>query len=388
MRVLHVIPSLGEQRGGPSAAALAMVAALNATGAVQAEIVSSNDNRVGTLDVDCNNLTEYREVPVWFFARYASMFSPIREYQIGIGARAWLRENMPSYDVVHVHAIFSYMSTVGMSLARELSVPYVVRPIGQLGQWSLRQSPIRKWLYWNLLERRNLQAANAVHFTSALEHAEALATIPDTRASIIPPGVSGSSPVAGASEQLRRQYNLPRDALVALYLSRLHPKKGIEYLLRAVAAHANVHLLVAGSGDPAYEQVVHELIDKLGINARVSMLGFVAGKQKDLLLQGADLFALTSYSENFGIAVAEALVNGTPALVTDGVALAEFVTEHQAGRVCALNDRSISEALGAFARSRADEAERGRIRALASAEFQWSAIAGKLAELYRALATT
>ena len=107
MRVLHVIPSLGEQRGGPSAAALAMVAALNATGAVQAEIVSSNDNGVGTLDVDCNNLTEYQEVPVWFFARYASMFSPLREYQIGIGARAWLRENMPSYDVVHVHAIFS-----------------------------------------------------------------------------------------------------------------------------------------------------------------------------------------------------------------------------------------------------------------------------------------
>tara|TARA_B100000676_G_C18078987_1_gene849809 strand:+ start:1537 stop:1986 length:450 start_codon:yes stop_codon:yes gene_type:complete len=149
-----------------------------------------------------------------------------------------------------------------------------------------------------------------------------------------------------------------------------------------------VHLLIAGSGDPAYEQVVHELIDKLGIKARVSMFGFVAGKQKDLLLRGADLFALTSYSENFGIAVAKALVNGTPTLITDGVALAEFVTEHHAGRVCALNDRSISEALGAFARSRVDEAERGRIRALASAEFQWSAIAGKLVELYRALATT
>ena len=222
------------------------------------------------------------------------------------------------------------MSTVGMSLAREMSVPYVVRPIGQLGQWSLRQSPIRKRLYWNLLERRNLQAANAVHFTSALEHAEALATIPDTRASIIPPGVSGSSPVAGASEQLRHNTIFRATLWLRCTYRACIPKKASN-ICRAVAAH-NVHLLVAGSGDPAYERV-HELIDKLGINARVSMLGFVAGKQKDLLLQGADLFALTSYSENFGIAVAEALVN-TPALVTDGVALAEFVTEHQAGRVC------------------------------------------------------
>ncbi|MEX1322626.1 MAG: glycosyltransferase, partial [Synechococcaceae cyanobacterium] len=173
MRVLHVIPSVSPLRGGPSVAALEMVAALRRAG-VDARLLTTDDHGPGRLgDLPIGQWTEHQGVPVLALRRWASSLAAVREFAIAPGLRRWLRANGGGFDLLHVHALFSYPSTTAMAFARGAGIPYVVSTIGQLCVWSLQQRGRRKRLYLRLLERTNLEGAAALHFTTAAERDEA-----------------------------------------------------------------------------------------------------------------------------------------------------------------------------------------------------------------------
>src|SRR5690606_27132592 len=134
------------------------------------------------------------------------------------------------------------------------------------------------------------------------------------------------------------------DEPVILFMSRLHPVKGLDYLIPALSqlSHIPFTFVLAGSGEPKYEQIIEDLIASAGLQTRTIKLGFVSGELKALLLQGSDLVALTSHSENFGVVVLEALAVGTPALVTLSVPLASMIAESKFGYVCELNTSMIA----------------------------------------------
>ncbi len=384
LRVLHVIPSVAPCRGGPSKAVLQMVDALNKLDTTT-EVVATNDACENILDVELNKLTTFQKIPIRFFARHSSKITSLREFQYSNDFRQWLKKNIQQYDLIHVHAIFSFCSSYAMTLARSENIPYIVRPIGQLENWSLQQKSLKKKIYLTLWEQKNILHAGLVHFTSTSEKQQALNALAIKSSEVIPLGVNLPEIIPNAAKQLRAKFNLASDSKIILYLSRIHKKKGLEQLIKSFAQLKtdDTYLFIAGDGDKTYLNELITLIDSLDIVKRVRWLGFVQQQEKQLLLQGANIYALTSHSENFGISVLEALAAGTPALVSKEVALSQNIAEAKIGYVCdnsiASITNNLNSALGA-PNNLGEDARR-----YASKNFQWSKIAQQLSEEYQKL---
>lgn len=383
MKVLHVIPSIASIRGGPSHAVIAMVKALKAQN-IEVEIVTTNDNGKQYLDVPLGERTIYQNVPVWFLPRCAL---PIKEFIFSASLTKWLWQHIGDYDLVHNHYLFSYASSCAGLLARFKRIPYIVRTIGQLTPWSLAQSSFKKEIYSALIERHNLNHARAIHCTASGEAEDVRRFGITTPTLTIPLGVESPKIIPEARSQLRQQYNLAPEIPIILFLSRLHYKKRPDLLLSSVseiaASQPEAHLIMAGSGDADYVSYLQQLVKQLNLSDRVTFPGFVTGQAKQILLQGADLFVLPSYSENFGIAVAEAMVVGLPVVITPGVQIAPDIEAANAGIVIQ-EDAELATAMNTLLNSADKRTQLGNNALnLAIQKYSWDAIATELIAAYQ-----
>jgi len=401
LRVLHVIPSISRRRGGPSVAVLEMVAALRQRG-VDARILTTNDDGPGLLEALPTGIwTEWEGVPVLAFPRWSPPLAPVREFAFSPDLNRWLSAHIREFDLLHVHALFSWPSTSAMAQARRAGVPYVLRTIGQLNRWSLKQSSRRKKVLLGLIERRNLQGAASLHFTSDAEREEVsdlglssppivlpLGVCTDVAACQLDPVLS-ATPAPGPSSRSPESPTAVSPT-VFLFLSRLHPKKQLENLLDAFALLQQAQpeaawiLQIAGDGDPAYVASLHQRAQSLQIADRLLWLGFVEGELKWRTLAAADWFVLPSASENFGIAAIESLAAGTPVILSPGVAVASDITQAGAGRLCDPVPERLALALRA-ALAGPGEAMRRNARNLVRSSYSWPAIADRLHVTYTSL---
>ncbi|MBE9029822.1 glycosyltransferase [filamentous cyanobacterium LEGE 11480] len=396
MKILHVIPSVSPVRGGPSQAVLEMVWALRQQG-VDAAIATTNDDGDQLLSVPLNQWVDYpvdpneptKTVPVRFFARCELPVTAVREFALSFSFTMWLWKNLANYDVMHAHAIFSYVPTAAMAIARTVGVPYIVRPLGQLCHWSLQQGAKKKQNYLRLIERTNLQQAAAIHFTALQERQEAAALELGTDSFILPHGLNLPEAMPNASAQLKQWLNLPEDVPVILFLSRIHPKKGLEVLIEALSKLRSqpFRLVIAGSGTAVYEQQIQHCVSQANLDDRTHFVGFVKGEAKQMLLQGADLFALPSHSENFGIAVLEAMAAGLPTLITPAVGLSPIVQQQNLGWVVPQTQAAVEGALQAFLQEPQAARSMGeRAVSIVQQQFTWTQVAQQLAQHYHAMA--
>ncbi|WP_026733412.1 glycosyltransferase [Fischerella sp. PCC 9605] len=384
MKVLHVIPSVASVRGGPSKAVLETVKALRNQD-VEAEIITTNDDGNNLLDVPLCQLIEYEQVPIRFFSRFSPNVHPIREFAFSSQLTAWLWQNADKYDLLHIHAIFSYASTAAMLIARLQSIPYIVRPLGQLCEWSLQQGARKKQIYLNLIERANLNHSQVLHLTSEQEQQEVSRLNLSVPSFVLPHGFSIPPSIPDVRRRLRQHLNLPPDEPIILFLSRLHHKKGLDYLIPALSklTHHRFTFVLAGSGSPEYEAEIESLLVSTGICDRTHLAGFVEGEKKNMLLQGSDLFVLTSHSENFGVAVLEALAVGLPVIVTPGVALASVVKQHNLGYVPELDVSAIAKNLEDYLSDPQQAKSMGdRARQIIFDKYTWEKIAFQMQQIY------
>lgn len=387
MKVLHIIPSVSDLRGGTSQAVIDIVRALNQQ-QIDATIVATNDNGETNLAVPLNEWVSHAGVNICFFQRFSPPIHPLREFSYSASLTQWLWQHCKEYDLLHIHALFSYPSTSAMMIARLKGVPYILMPHGLLCQWSLRQSFLKKKFFFNLFEHANIQGSRALHFTTRQEQEEVKSVVQNSDSYITPLGLNILPSIPDAHQKLCQIYQISDSVPIILFLSRFHRKKGLEALIDSLGHLKGTpfNLLLAGSGPADYVKSLKDRVQNVGISNKTQFVGFVSGYQKQLLLQGSDIFTLTSFSENFGIAVLEAMASGLPVIVTPGVALSDIVTKNQLGFVPDLSTQEITAAISRFLQNPDEAKQMGkRARKFIQENYTWDKIATDLIEVYQAI---
>ncbi len=362
---------------------LGLSAALAAAG-VDVTILTTNsngDNGQQPLNVPLNIPVEQDGYQIRYFS-----CSPFRRYKFSLPLLQWLAKHADEFDIAHIHALFSPVSTAAAWVARSQNLPYILRPLGTLDPADLKKKRLLKKFYGWLLERPNLAGAAGIHFTSTLEAevSERFGVV--TKDLIIPLGVkflkTDISPVSAVQSSVTK----------ILFMSRIDPKKGLNLLLPAleklVAEGVNFNFILAGSNpqDPGYEAQISQWIKSSNLSDRTTITGFVSGKEKADLLQNADLFVLPSYYENFGIAVAEAMAAGIPVVISQGVYIWEEVEKASAGWVTNLEINALSETLRLALQDASERQRRGKNgQQYAQKSYSWQAIAQQTIQVYRGI---
>jgi glycosyltransferase involved in cell wall biosynthesis len=375
VRVLHVIPSLSPVHGGPTAAMAAIERALTAAG-VAVETATTDDDGPGRRRaVPLGVPVRENGVDRWYFAKRAEFYKP------SPSLARWLARETARFDLVHLHALFSFSTAAGAWAARRRGVPYVVRPLGTLDPYGLGRRRRLKALSMRWVEAPLLRGAAAVHFTSQAEAQQARSLGIPWREAVIPLAVE---PPARTQDD---RFAALRGGPCVLFLSRLDPKKNLEALLGAVARlqgeWPGVRLLVAGDGEPAYVERLRGQAGQLGIGPRVTWAGHLDGDAKSAALAAADVFVLPSFTENFGVAAAEALAAGLPCVLSHGVAIAQEVAQAGAGLAVSPDAPALAEALRHIM---APDSPRARMsanaRRLAAERYSPAAMGRQLRQLY------
>jgi len=378
MKILHVVASYLPARryGGTIVSVHGLCAALAARGHDVHVFTTSVDGATDS-DVPHGQPVTLDGVNVWYF-RSSLLRRIYRAPDLG----AALDRETRNFDVVHTHAVFLWPLWRAARAAARAGVPYVVSPRGMMEEQLIRQkSPLLKSLWIATIERRNLEHAQAIHVTSHREGEELEAfgfSLPSLVE--IPNGVDAApQPAPALSPGLKAMVG---EEPFALFLGRIEWKKGLDRLIDAMSLATGVKLVIAGNDEHGYQRFLEARALGRGVRDRVQFVGPVFGADKNALLAAAKVLALTSYSENFGNVVLEALSNACPVLLTPEVGLAPAVANADVGEVVEGRTAAIASALE---RLMADDARtaamRPRARAFA-ATYAWPAVAARMEQLY------
>lgn len=383
MRILHVAPTYfpAVRYGGPIQSVRGLCKALAQRG---------HDVHVCTTNVDGGSVSD---VPVGQPVDLDGV--TVRYFPTGIGRRlfrspdlaAYLDTGVAQFDVVHLHTVFNWPTTVAARLARRDRVPYVVSPRGMLVRKLIRQkSRLVKSAWIGLFERSNLAAARSVVVTADIEAQDIVDLgLAAARFDVIPNGVDAPPDEGAAFDGELDRLSGP----VILCLGRVHWKKGIDRLIASLASVPEARLVVAGNDEDGYTEELKAVAARIGVAERVHFVGPAYGARKWALFRRADVFALASHSENFGVAVLEAMACGCPVVVTPDVGLADAVAGAGAGLVAAGEPAVFGAALARLIRDPALRRQAGEAgKRLAEDRFSWSAIAERTERLYAEFAAT
>jgi glycosyltransferase involved in cell wall biosynthesis len=328
MKILHVISSVDPKNGGPIEG-VTQLSAVNRSLGVEVNICS-----LDAPDAECvkNSKTVVHALgPVNSKFAYSSRLLP------------WLKEHAPKYDAVIVNGLWQYHGFAVWRALAGTATPYFVFSHGMLDPWFKHTYPlkhIKKWLYWPWGEYRVLRDARKVIFTCEDELLLARESfwLYKVNEAVTAYGVA-NPPSNGDELSAAFLANNPhlQGKRIALYLSRIHEKKGCDLLIDAFAkvAHRdeNLHLVIAGPDQTGWAPKLKEQAEALGIADRISWPGMLQGDMKWGAFYAAEVFCLPSHQENFGIVVAEALACGQPVLISNKVNIWREIEADGAGLV-------------------------------------------------------
>jgi glycosyltransferase involved in cell wall biosynthesis len=324
LRALHLTPFWGANSGGQGTVANELVSAQKDL-AIDAQVWTVEQNAESPYDGwVLPNCKDFRDFPTLGPSRLG--LSPKMIAEVKDASQRW--------DVVHLHGLWTFLSYTTL-LFNKRGVPTIVAPHIALMKEALARSQPRKQMALKLYEQRNLNSATCFHACSTYE----IDSIRDfglkAPVALIPNGVSDDwLAMKGDAERIRQKLKLKLDRRYMLFLSRIHPVKGLPMLLEAMAimrrSLADWDLIIAGMQELDHETELKTLTSKLGLDDQVHFVGPLFGQDKRDALELAEVFVLPTTVENFAIVVAEALGAGVPVLTTKGAPWQQ-IPEHGCG---------------------------------------------------------
>ena len=282
-------------------------------------------------------------------------------------------------DIVHIHALWDPFLHKIAVWAHHKSIPLVYSPHGMLTPWALNQKRIKKWLAFALYQYRDLGVATLFHATATNEVEDIRRLKLKQPVVVAPLGVDlPNDGVRGLCKQ--------HVVKTALFVSRVHPKKGLFNLVDAWSMVRPVgwKMVIAGPDQDGHALAVKARAKTMGVIQDFEFVGAVFGEEKARLYTHADLFVLPTHSENFGVVVIEALVHGVPVITTRGTPWEELVSE-RCGWCIDIGAGSLAnalrEAVSLTDGQRRWMGENGR--RLVESKYTWPAIAERMRMAYK-----
>lgn len=369
MQIIHIIENLDDSYGGPAKSVPMLVKYLTVLG-VQNKIFTVQVYANEKNDVVQNSNIEVIKVPL--FGPKKIKYAPLLEKKI-------LNE-LTKDTLIHVHMPWSYPAYLGYKIAKQQNIPLIVSTRGTMYKWALKQSKYIKKLAWFLFQKKMLQTANAIHVTEKNEITSVNEIGIDNNFILIPNGVELEQGYNEQNQVFLDEISYDSSTRYILFLGRIVHNKGLHYLINSFnklsARYNNVELLIVGNiEDKAY-------FDTLKIGQKTHILGMRKGIDKHTLFSIASLFVLPSRSENFGLAIAEAMSYKLPVITTTGTPWEEL-EQHNAGWWIKLTqenlDKAIEEALSC---SDSQLKEKGLRCYNLIKEYNWNTQAAKMKQCY------
>ena len=363
MQLIQIVSAISEEAAGPSYSVVRLCDALLAEG---------QDVTLAVLDWK----------PMMFQPRY------VKTFPLGLGPRRlgrspemrrWLTEQAKSrsVEVIHNHGLWMMPNVYTGQAAGKHNVPLVISPRGTLSKWAFQHGSIIKRLFWPLVQRPALAATVCFHATAESEYEDIRRMGFRQPVAIIPNGIDVPDCVSKQDGTLR----------TLLFLGRVHPSKGLDMLLPAWQSvqdkFPDWRLVIAGPDNGGYLIKMQDLAAQLHLK-RVEFVGALKGAQKWEAYRAADLFVLPTYSENFGMTVAEALAAGVPAIVSKGAPW-ERLEQKKVGWWIEIGIAPLvaclNHALGQAPEVLAGMGQRGRI--WMQTEFSWEQVGTMMYQTYQ-----
>jgi glycosyltransferase involved in cell wall biosynthesis len=262
-----------------------------------------------------------------------------------------LRRNLNNFDLVYLPAVWNYPTTIAAYYCRKYRKPYIIAPKGVLFPYTKSKNAWKKWPYYKLFAERNIKNAIAVHYTSEDEADKCHSFLGlKNREIIVPNGIELSEfNNLPARDNLWKRYSILKHKKVVLFLGRINCIKGLDLLVKAYSRLARerneVHLMIVGPDENNYIEKVKKSLRNEGIFERVTFTGMLSGKRKLEAFAGSDVFILPSYSENFGMAVVEAMACNLPVIISSQVGIYKEVESAKAGIIVHANSNELHDAL-------------------------------------------
>lgn len=373
LKILHVISSIDAASGGPSRAVFDLALAARLAG----HDVTICTTNYGGQSIDHDDYLA-ASVKVRIFPTAGP---PLLQYSPAL--ERYVRENIASFDIVHLHSLYLYHDWVVYHHATRKHVPYILRPHGTFDPVIQERKKLRKWAMNKLFQDRVTNASAGIHYTSADE--KRLSNCPKQTSWVVPLPIR---PEEFDDQDWDRDFasKLGVRPGFILFLGRLAWKKGADILIKAFDAFAkkfpDTDLVIAGPDD-GEEGRARLLCRDFGLDSKVHFTGLLDGPSRIAAYKMAKLFVLPSRGENFGRAVVEAMLVGTPVLMTDRVGIWDQVAEADAACIVQADVQSVLGGLISIWESYPVALERAaRARKLVESRFGIAAVGEQLERMY------
>lgn len=340
--ILHLVDSLHPNKGGP-------IECIYQTGIG----LQSRGHRVEVVCFDRPTSSWLRDAPIPVHAIGPSYL----RYAFCPRLLPWLDRYANDYDFLIVNGLWQFYGLGAWLHYRKVGKPFYVYAHGHLDPWTKKAYPwkhLKKSVYWHLIEKRIARDARGFLFTSPEEArlAQSYFRSFPGRSVVVGNGIAAPPVPTTEAPGIFARYPEIVGKRIVLFVGRLHPKKGVDLLIRAFAEFCcndpRLHLLLVGPNEEDHMRSLTALVETMAMGERVTFAGRLGGNDKWQAFRVSEVFVLPSHQENFGIAVVEALASGIPVIVSDKVNIWRELRDDGAGFVCYTTAESVLAAMQAW----------------------------------------